>query len=153
MRGVDLNPRCALIPRKLLILRYAQTAQVAETAILSYTFEVAVAFMIKAVSARMVSRLPLAQINQCDVINNPYTPSTIFIHVTFVSASQLGSIGESRLRRCYAACRTGPSLATSRQVFAQRRHASAHLRMVSILGYLPHSAAQASQISAQTAQS
>ena len=36
--GVDLNPRSALIPRKLLILRYAKTAQLAETAILFYTF-------------------------------------------------------------------------------------------------------------------
>ncbi len=35
---VDLNPRSALITRKLLILRYAKKAQLAETAILSYTF-------------------------------------------------------------------------------------------------------------------
>jgi hypothetical protein len=36
---------------------------------------------------------------------------------------------------------------------AQARHASAHFRMVSISLNLPHSLAQASQISAQTPQS
>lgn len=36
--GVDLNPSAALIPFKLLILRYAKLAQLAKTANLSYTF-------------------------------------------------------------------------------------------------------------------
>jgi hypothetical protein len=53
----------------------------------------------------------------------------------------------------YAASRRGLDLATSRHVFAHLRHASAHLRIVSIDGYFPHSAAQASQTSAQAAQS
>jgi hypothetical protein len=35
---VDLNPSPALILRKLLILQYAKLAQLAQTAILSYTF-------------------------------------------------------------------------------------------------------------------
>jgi hypothetical protein len=38
LRGVDLNPGPALIPRKLLIPRYAKTAQPAKKANLSYTF-------------------------------------------------------------------------------------------------------------------
>jgi hypothetical protein len=38
LRGVDLNPSPALIPRKLLILRYAKTAQSAKKANLFYTF-------------------------------------------------------------------------------------------------------------------
>jgi hypothetical protein len=36
--GEDLNPSPALIPRKLLILRYAKLAQLAKAANLSYTF-------------------------------------------------------------------------------------------------------------------
>jgi hypothetical protein len=35
--GVDLSPSAALIPFKLLILRYAKLAQMAKTANLSYT--------------------------------------------------------------------------------------------------------------------
>jgi hypothetical protein len=38
LRGVDLNPSSALIPRKLLIPRYAKTAQLVEKANLFYTF-------------------------------------------------------------------------------------------------------------------
>ena len=38
LRGVDLNPSPALIPRKLLIPRYAKTAQLAKKANLFYTF-------------------------------------------------------------------------------------------------------------------
>jgi hypothetical protein len=38
LRGVDLNPSPALIPRKLLIPRYAKTAQSAKKANLFYTF-------------------------------------------------------------------------------------------------------------------
>jgi len=38
LRGVDLNPRSALIPRKLLILRYAQSAKLAQKAIPFYIF-------------------------------------------------------------------------------------------------------------------
>src|SRR6478735_2245377 len=37
LRRVDLNPSAALIPFKLLILRYAKLAQLAKTANLSYT--------------------------------------------------------------------------------------------------------------------
>ena len=61
--------------------------------------------------------------------------------------------GSRRLAVVYAAFRMGPDLATSRHVLAQRRHASAHLRIVSISLNFSHSAAQASQISAQTSQS
>jgi hypothetical protein len=53
----------------------------------------------------------------------------------------------------YAALRIGPALATSRHAIAQRVQASAHLRIVSTCLCCPHSAAQASQISAQTLQS
>ena len=53
----------------------------------------------------------------------------------------------------YAAFRMGPPLATSRHTVAQRAQASAHLRIVSTCLCCPHSAAQASQISAQTLQS
>src|SRR5215468_9086833 len=55
--------------------------------------------------------------------------------------------------RCYAAFRTGPALATSRHDLAQRRQASAHFRIVGMSLYSSHSAAQASQTSAHTAQS
>jgi len=53
----------------------------------------------------------------------------------------------------YAAFRTGPALATSRHDLAQRRQASAHFRIVGMSLYSSHSAAQASHISAHTAQS
>jgi hypothetical protein len=38
LRGVDLNPRSALIPLKLLILQYAKSAKTAKKANLSYNF-------------------------------------------------------------------------------------------------------------------
>lgn len=53
----------------------------------------------------------------------------------------------------YAAFRMGPDLATSRHDLAQRRLASADFRIVSMWVCFSHSAAQASQTSAQKAQS
>lgn len=50
----------------------------------------------------------------------------------------------------YAAFRMGPALATSRHALTQRVQASAHFRIVSTCLCCPHSAAQASQMSAQT---
>ena len=47
----------------------------------------------------------------------------------------------------------GPALATSRHAVTQRAQASAHFRIVSTCLCCPHSAAQASQMSAQTSQS
>jgi len=57
------------------------------------------------------------------------------------------------MTRFYAALRMGPALATSRHAVTQRAQASAHFRIVSTCLCLPHSVAQASQISAQTPQS
>jgi len=53
LRGVDLFPSPALIPRKLLIRRYAKLAQLAKKAILSYTF-----FTLSVLS-RLVFSMPL----------------------------------------------------------------------------------------------
>ena len=110
-----------------------------------------------AIEAAFFSELTYEQTARkiADSIGSISTTIIMQVSPTVSTRGQPGSdTGQSVLRFVfYAAFRIGPPLATSRQVVAQRVQASAHRRIVSLCLCCPHSAAQASQMSAQTPQS